>query len=196
MISRTTCFVRNQLCHSLPISYRLCSSKVDDSYKNELVTSYRSKPDNPINLIKPATELDPNSKPKPPESIAVASTEDDVGLVGGIPEEHIYNRRARIFIPTRNAAQSGLNNTHIWRIEFDNRERWENSLMGWASNSDPLSNILLQLKFATAEDAIAYCDRNGWEYEVVEPHKTTVQAGRKAYGSNFSWSKRTRVSTK
>lgn len=58
---------------------------------------------------------------------------EDVGLVSGIPEEHIYTRRARIFKPAKNSMQSGTNNTHQWCIEFESRERWENPLMGWTS---------------------------------------------------------------
>lgn len=27
-----------------------------------------------------------------------------------------------------------------WKITFDERQRWENPLMGWASTADPLSN--------------------------------------------------------
>ena len=50
----------------------------------------------------------------------------------GVPEEQL-KRVARIFVPARNAMQSGTNNTHEWKLEFDNQERWENPLMGWAS---------------------------------------------------------------
>lgn len=34
----------------------------------------------------------------------------------------------------------------------------------------------------------------GYKYEVVEP--PTVQRFKKTYGANFSWNKKTRVSTK
>ena len=50
----------------------------------------------------------------------------------GVPEEQL-KRVARIFVPARNAMQSGTHNTHEWKLEFDNQERWENPLMGWAS---------------------------------------------------------------
>lgn len=30
--------------------------------------------------------------------------------------------------------QSGTNNVNNWEMEFDNRERWENPLMGWSSS--------------------------------------------------------------
>lgn len=30
--------------------------------------------------------------------------------------------------------QSGTDNIQFWQMEFDNRERWENPLMGWTSS--------------------------------------------------------------
>merc|ERR1719309_1042581 len=62
----------------------------------------------------------------------------DITSLTGVPEEHIKPRKVRIFVPTKNAMQSGANNTKKWRMDFDTRERWENPLMGWASTGDPL----------------------------------------------------------
>lgn len=56
-----------------------------------------------------------------------------ISSVTGVPDEHVGPRRVRIFVPARNAMQSGTENTHRWQMEFDTRERWENPLMGWAS---------------------------------------------------------------
>ncbi|KAB0362709.1 hypothetical protein FD754_006865 [Muntiacus muntjak] len=105
----------------------------------------------------------------------------DITTLTGVPEEHIKTRKARIFVPARNNMQSGVNNTKKWKMEFDTRERWENPLMGWASTADPLSNLVLT--FSTKEDAIAS------ERKVLKPKS-------KSYGTNSSWNKRTRVSTK
>ena len=55
-----------------------------------------------------------------------------VGELSGLPEEQM-KRVARIFVPARNAMQSGTHNTLEWKLEFENQERWENPLMGWAS---------------------------------------------------------------
>uniref|UniRef100_A0A0N5AGR7 NADH dehydrogenase [ubiquinone] iron-sulfur protein 4, mitochondrial n=1 Tax=Syphacia muris TaxID=451379 RepID=A0A0N5AGR7_9BILA len=122
----------------------------------------------------------------------------DVGLdeaieINGIPANH-KGRVARIFKPAREATQSAHGNTKAWKIELDNQERWENPLMGWCSTGDPLSNLNMALKFATKEAAISFCTRNGWEYEVEEPHQQKVIP--KNYGDNFAWNKRTRVSNK
>lgn len=57
----------------------------------------------------------------------------DITTLTGAPEEHIKTRKVRIFVPTRNAMQSGVQNTKKWKMDFDTRERWENPLMGWAS---------------------------------------------------------------
>jgi len=119
--------------------------------------------------------------------------EKDVSVLSGVPEEHLKTRRVRIFIPPKNVMQSGTNNIAGWQIEFDNRERWENPLMGWASTGDPLSNM--EVGFGSKEEAITYCERNGWTYfidsELVDKKKKV-----KNYGVNFAWNKRTRVSTK
>lgn len=60
--------------------------------------------------------------------------------------------------------QSGTYGTRRWRIDFDNRDRWENPLVGWGSSGDPLSS--LQPEFASKEDAMMYCQRMG-KYLVV-----------------------------
>uniref|UniRef100_A0A493T5T0 NADH dehydrogenase [ubiquinone] iron-sulfur protein 4, mitochondrial n=1 Tax=Anas platyrhynchos platyrhynchos TaxID=8840 RepID=A0A493T5T0_ANAPP len=116
----------------------------------------------------------------------------DITSLTGVPDEHIKTRKVHIFVPARNAMQAGVNNTKKWKMEFDNRERWENPLMGWASTADPLSNMVLT--FATKEDAIAFAEKNGWNYDIEE--KKVPKPKSKSYGANFSWNKRTRVSTK
>ncbi|XP_034485408.1 NADH dehydrogenase [ubiquinone] iron-sulfur protein 4, mitochondrial [Drosophila innubila] len=117
----------------------------------------------------------------------------NLSAISGVPEEHVKERRVRIHVPPKNAMQSGTDNIHTWQIEFDNRERWENPLMGWASTGDPLSNM--NVEFGSKEEAITYCERNGWRWYVdaeQKPKKERV----KNYGVNFAWNKRTRVSTK
>lgn len=57
----------------------------------------------------------------------------DITRISGVPEEHIKTRRVRIYMPPKNAMQSGTDNINMWQIEFDNRQRWENPLMGWCS---------------------------------------------------------------
>lgn len=78
-------------------------------------------------------------------------------------------------------------------LDFENRERWENPLMGWASTGDPISN--LSLKFNSREEAIAFCEKNTWFYTVEEPPEAR-KPKKKSYADNFSWNKRTRVGSK
>lgn len=117
----------------------------------------------------------------------------DISPVSGVPAEHVIERRVRIFKPAKNAMQSGTNNIHHWEMEFDNRQRWENPLMGWTSTGDPLSNMKVQFK--SSEEAIEHCEKNGWSWFIDEV-KEVKQFKPKNYGENFSWNRRTRVTTK
>lgn len=117
----------------------------------------------------------------------------DMSPITGVPEEHVKPRRVRIYQPPKNAMQSGTSNIHHWEMEFDNRQRWENPLMGWASSGDPLSNMKVQ--FTKAEEAIEHCERHGWIWFLDVP-KVEKSLKPKSYGINFSWNRRTRVSTK
>ncbi|RZF32955.1 hypothetical protein LSTR_LSTR000825 [Laodelphax striatellus] len=116
----------------------------------------------------------------------------DVSLISGVPEEHVKERRVRIFASSKNAMQSGTDNVGIWSMEFETRERWENPLMGWSSSGDPLSNM--KLEFISTEAAIDFCEKNGWSW-YVEKEKP-INARGKSYAVNFAWNKRSRVSTK
>ncbi|CAF1350723.1 unnamed protein product [Adineta steineri] len=118
--------------------------------------------------------------------------DESMGVLSGVPRDIIKERRCRIFVPARNAMQSGTHNTRKWRVEWNTKERWENPLMGWASSSDPHSS--LSVEFGCKEDAMIYCERMGYRYEVVEPPSHGHY--KKSYGANFSWNKKTRVSTK
>ena len=116
----------------------------------------------------------------------------DVTITSGMPDEERVTRTVRIYKPAKNAMQSGTAGIKRWKIEFDNQQRWENNLMGWASSADPVSNILLD--FANKEDAVAFAERHGWEYVLEDPKERLPKA--KSYALNFAWNKRTRKSTK
>lgn len=60
-------------------------------------------------------------------------------------------------------------------------------------SGDPLSNMKVQ--FSTKEEAIEFCEKNGWHYYISES-KLDKKFKPKNYGINFAWNKRTRVSTK
>lgn len=117
----------------------------------------------------------------------------DLSTVTGVPEEHVKTRLVKISKATKNVMQSGTDNTHNWVMEFDNRERWENPLMGWTSTGDPLSNM--KIEFVDKADAINFCEKNGWKW-YLEAESKTRPIRAKSYANNFSWNKRTRTSTK
>lgn len=86
--------------------------------------------------------IDPNTALARPEELEqrnklsgkiTVPVDVNLGPISGVPAEQLKERRVRIHIPPKNAMQSGTDNVNTWLIEFDNRERWENPLMGWAS---------------------------------------------------------------
>ncbi|XP_046403055.1 NADH dehydrogenase [ubiquinone] iron-sulfur protein 4, mitochondrial [Ischnura elegans] len=135
---------------------------------------------------------DETSHQKRMSGLITIDTPPDVKEITGVPEEHIKNRFVRIYKPAKNAMQSGTDNTLNWEMEFETRERWENPLMGWSSSGDPLSNM--KVSFGSKEEAIDFCDKNGWRWFVEEPVEKAPRV--KSYAVNFSWNRRTRVSTK
>jgi len=122
-----------------------------------------------------------------PENISAI----EISSITGLPEEH-RQRTANIYQPARNPMQQGTNGIKNWRVDFDMRERWENPMMGWTSSADPLSNIAME--FATKEEAVEFCTRQGWGVFVRDLPRKKVFT--KNYGDNFSWDTKKRVSTK
>jgi hypothetical protein len=39
--------------------------------------------------------------------------------------------------------------------------------MGWTGSSDPFAPI--QLEFPDCESAISFAEKNGWEYQLIDP---------------------------
>eukprot|EP01135_Chromosphaera_perkinsii_P000502 Nk52_evm1s101 gene=Nk52_evmTU1s101 len=128
----------------------------------------------------------------PSAAVSHAEVQHDLRPSNGVPADQI-NRTCRIYVPAKDAMQSGQRSTgQRWVLDFETEERWENPLMGWCSNADPLSNMVMH--FPDKEAALAFAAKNGWATDVREPHIRKFKS--KAYGNNFSWNKRTRVSTK
>ena len=91
---------------------------------------------------------------------------------------------ARIYKPARTAMQSGAAKTKEWQLDYEPEQaRVIEPLMGWTSSGDMKQQITL--RFETKEDAIAYCEREGIPYQVIEPK---VKPERKAaYADNFAF---------
>ncbi|MEQ9519779.1 MAG: ETC complex I subunit [Parvibaculum sp.] len=92
---------------------------------------------------------------------------------------------ARIYKPAKTAMQSGRAKTHNWILEFEAAQaRAIEPLMGYTGTSDMASQIVM--KFETKEQAVAYAQTNGIDYQVVEPARKR-KAQPKAYADNFKF---------
>ena len=91
-------------------------------------------------------------------------------------------KKARIYIPSKTATQSGLGKEDKWILEFDTKDTSTNPLMGWESSSDTLGEI--KMEFSTKEKAIEYAKNNGIIYKVIEPNKKKFVI--KSYAENFT----------
>ncbi|CAL5332542.1 unnamed protein product [Camellia sinensis] len=101
----------------------------------------------------------------------------EVGIVSGIPQEHL-RRRVVIYSPARTATQQGSGKVGRWKINFLSTQNpkpkarcfwWENPLMGWTSTGDPYANVGdAGLSFDSEEAAKAFAEKHGWEYVRTE----------------------------
>src|ERR1700751_2670748 len=91
---------------------------------------------------------------------------------------------ARIYKPARTAMQSGTAKTKEWALDFEPEQpRDIEPLMGWTSSGDMKQQV--QLRFETKEEAIAYCEREGIPYQVLEPKASAHR--QVAYADNFAF---------
>ena len=76
-------------------------------------------------------------------------------------------KKAKIYIPSKTAMQSGRGKTKKWVLKFESRHGVTNPLMGWESSDDTMSEVVLE--FSTKEKAEEYAKNNNIRYELVEP---------------------------
>ncbi|QKV18062.1 ETC complex I subunit [Oricola thermophila] len=94
---------------------------------------------------------------------------------------------ARIYSPSKTAMQSGKAKTGFWILEFDRATaRTIDPLMGYTSSADPLAQV--KLKFPTREDAVAYAEKHGIAYRVIEPKQPKRRAV--SYSDNFKYDRK------
>lgn len=89
---------------------------------------------------------------------------------------------ARIVEQDRKTTQSGRAKAGKWTVEFESkRPQRHDPLTGWVGNAETTTQV--RLAFETKEDAIAYCEKNGFDYHLVPapPVKLKLQA----YADNF-----------
>ncbi|KAK0602986.1 hypothetical protein LWI29_000167 [Acer saccharum] len=109
----------------------------------------------------------------------------EIGMVSGIPEEHL-RRRVVIYSPARTATQQGSGKLGKWKINFMSTQKWENPLMGWTSTGDPYANVGdAGFNFDSEVAAKEFAERHGWEYVVKKHHTPLLKV--KSYAENFKW---------
>ena len=90
-------------------------------------------------------------------------------------------KKAKIYIPTKTAMQSGRGKLKKWVLEFDTKDPSINPLMGWETSTDTLEQVIL--KFPSKEKAIEYAENNNISYTIIEPK--TKEFVIKSYADNF-----------
>jgi hypothetical protein len=92
--------------------------------------------------------------------------------------------KAKIYKPAKNAMQSGRANTGEWVLEYElETPRRPEPLMGWVAAGDTLNQV--RIKFLTKEAAIAFAEKEGFDYTVSEPHIRKVKP--QNYTDNFKY---------
>ena len=95
--------------------------------------------------------------------------------------------QARIYRPAKTAMQSGTAKTRKWLLEFvSETPRQLDPLMGWTSSRDTRQQV--KLSFASKEEAIAYCEKEGIAYRVQEPHERRRIL--RTYADNFRYGRK------
>jgi ETC complex I subunit-like protein len=94
---------------------------------------------------------------------------------------------ARIYRPAQTAMQSGPARSKEWLLEYEPEVAREiDPLMGWTSSRDMKAQI--QLSFDTKDEAVAYAERNGIPFRIIEP--TPRRPVRKSYADNFRFGRK------
>ncbi|MBM3503559.1 MAG: ETC complex I subunit [Alphaproteobacteria bacterium] len=90
--------------------------------------------------------------------------------------------KVRIYRPTKTATQSGWANARDWCLETEQQSaRTVDPLMGWTSSADTRQQLVLH--FVTRDEAVAYAEAHGYDYEVVAPRERVIRP--KNYADNF-----------
>ena len=90
-------------------------------------------------------------------------------------------KKAKIYIPSKTAMQSGRGKLKKWVLEFETKDTSVNPLMGWEASTDTLEEVIL--KFSTKEQAIEYAKKNNIIYVIIKPKKKEFVI--KSYADNF-----------
>ena len=90
-------------------------------------------------------------------------------------------KKAKIYIPSKTATQSGRNNSKKWVLEFFKDNSDYDHLMNWESTTDTQSQV--KLYFDDKDSAINYAKKNNIDFDLIESNKTKQII--KSYADNF-----------
>ena len=89
---------------------------------------------------------------------------------------------ARIYKPARTAMQSGNAAAERWMLEYEPETRKSaDPLMGYTSTADMRRQI--RLSFDDLKQALAYVEKHGIPYQVLEDHEPAPK--KLSYADNF-----------
>lgn len=105
----------------------------------------------------------------------------------GMPSEYCEGKMFRIFRPAQDCTQNFWIGSEHWEIEVDApTEKWVNGIMQYIGTEDPhQAGGLRSLTFASKEDAVNFCERNGIQYYTEDFPLKDSQDGKIDYAANF-----------
>lgn len=90
--------------------------------------------------------------------------------------------KVRIFQRPKNSTQSGRARTDQWLLQFEpSGPKHPDPLTGWAGSGNTREQVTLT--FASAEEAVAYAEKKGWEHSLVPAPERKLKL--QAYADNF-----------
>ena len=90
----------------------------------------------------------------------------------------------RIYQPSKSTTQSGRARRDFWVLEYETENKsYPQPQKGWTASGDTLKQVVLE--FPNVDDAVAYAEKNGWDYTVLPTHSRQVVP--RNYGDNFRY---------
>ena len=95
--------------------------------------------------------------------------------------------KARIYRPAKTSMQSGRAKMKRWVLDYPRSSKVAaDALMGWQSSSDTQRQV--RMWFNTSDEAVAYAEAKGLDYEIREPKSRKLRM--KAYSDNFAFDRK------
>lgn len=130
---------------------------------------------------------------KRPEHNTKSSNVDNAYTAPWDTQRHRH-KIARIYMPQRKHVHCHPTNKTVgkyWAIEFDSATHFKSPLMGWTSATHDsfacgTSGMGVHAKYGRLQDAVSYCEANGWGYDILMPQGQRWHT-KKNYADNFKW---------